>query len=156
MRISDWSSDVCSSDLLARDDGSNGTSWRIADLQRQRPLRPSPSDNTGVGHVAASGPATRRPYHVGASGGTVSWRGNVPACTLVPAGGSAGVRHMIKELRAWARVHTERDRYSTVGISFHWIMALMILFQLVCGWYMSQIGRSSGRGRVCQDVLISV
>src|SRR3546814_18830854 len=28
---------------LARDDGSNGTSWRIADLQRQRPLRPSPS-----------------------------------------------------------------------------------------------------------------
>src|SRR3546814_5042421 len=92
VRISDWSSDVCSSDL-----------------------------------------------HVGASGGTVSWRGNVPACTLVPAGGSAGVRHMIKELRAWARVHTERDRYSPVGIAFHWIMALLILFQLGWGWYMSRL-----------------
>src|SRR3546814_5591773 len=46
---------------------------------------------------------------------------------------------MIKELRAWARVHTERDRYSPVGIAFHWIMALLILFQLGWGWYMSRL-----------------
>src|SRR3546814_12468923 len=46
---------------------------------------------------------------------------------------------MIKELRVWARVHTERDRYSPVGIAFHWIMALLILFQLGWGWYMSRL-----------------
>ena len=39
---------------------------------------------------------------------------------------------MIEELRAWARKHTERDRYSPVGIAFHWVMAALILFQL--GW----------------------
>ena len=39
---------------------------------------------------------------------------------------------MIEKLRAWARRHTERDRYSPVGIAFHWVMAALILFQL--GW----------------------
>ena len=39
---------------------------------------------------------------------------------------------MIEALRAWARRHTERSRYSPVGIAFHWVMAFLVLFQL--GW----------------------
>lgn len=46
---------------------------------------------------------------------------------------------MIEELRAWARRHTEKDRYSPVGIAFHWIMAVLVLFQLGWGWYMSTV-----------------
>lgn len=42
---------------------------------------------------------------------------------------------MIERLRAWARTHTERDRYSPVGIAFHWVMAFLVLFQLGWGWY---------------------
>lgn len=44
---------------------------------------------------------------------------------------------MIERLRAWAKRHTERDRYSPVGIIFHWVMAFLVLFQLGWGWYMS-------------------
>ena len=44
---------------------------------------------------------------------------------------------MIEKLRAWARRHTEQDRYSPVGIAFHWIMAFLVLFQLGWGWYTS-------------------
>jgi cytochrome b561 len=46
---------------------------------------------------------------------------------------------MIEELRAWARGHTDRGRYSPVGIAFHWIMAFLILFQLGWGWSMSRL-----------------
>ena len=42
---------------------------------------------------------------------------------------------MIEELRAWAARHTEQDRYSPVGMAFHWVMALLVLFQLGWGWY---------------------
>lgn len=42
---------------------------------------------------------------------------------------------MIGRLRAWARAHTERDRYSPIGILFHWVMAFLVLFQLGWGWY---------------------
>ena len=46
---------------------------------------------------------------------------------------------MIAQLRAWAKRHTEEDRYSPVGVAFHWIMAFLILFQLGWGWYMSTL-----------------
>ncbi|MFN3619022.1 cytochrome b [Sphingorhabdus sp.] len=39
---------------------------------------------------------------------------------------------MIGRLRAWGNSHTERGRYSPVGIAFHWIMALLVVFQI--GW----------------------
>lgn len=42
---------------------------------------------------------------------------------------------MIERLRAWARTHTDRDRYSPVGVAFHWVMAFIVLFQLGWGWY---------------------
>ena len=44
---------------------------------------------------------------------------------------------MIERLRAWARRHTEQDRYSPVGIAFHWVMAILVLAQLAWGWYMA-------------------
>ena len=44
---------------------------------------------------------------------------------------------MIGALRVWARTHTERSRYSPVGIAFHWIMAFLVLFQLAWGFYTS-------------------
>jgi cytochrome b561 len=46
---------------------------------------------------------------------------------------------MIEALRRWARKHTERDRYSPVGIVFHWVMAALVLFQLGWGWYASDL-----------------
>ena len=42
---------------------------------------------------------------------------------------------MIKRLRAWARTHTDQNRYSPVGIIFHWVMAALVLFQLGWGYY---------------------
>jgi cytochrome b561 len=42
---------------------------------------------------------------------------------------------MIEQLRAWARKHTDQDRYSPVGIAFHWVMAALVLFQLGWGYY---------------------
>lgn len=44
---------------------------------------------------------------------------------------------MIERLRAWARRHTDDNRYSPVGIIFHWVMAFLVLFQLGWGWYAS-------------------
>lgn len=39
---------------------------------------------------------------------------------------------MLKELRAWGEKYNEQGRYTPVGITFHWVMAALILFQL--GW----------------------
>jgi len=41
---------------------------------------------------------------------------------------------IVARLRAWARGHTRRRRYSPVGIAFHWSVASLILFQLWWGW----------------------
>lgn len=46
---------------------------------------------------------------------------------------------MIERLRAWARKHSERDRYTPVGIAFHWVMAALVIFQLGWGWYMAVV-----------------
>ena len=42
---------------------------------------------------------------------------------------------MLEGLRSWARRHTEEGRYSPVGIAFHWIMAVLVLFQLAWGFW---------------------
>ncbi len=39
---------------------------------------------------------------------------------------------MIERLRAWGNSYTKRGRYSPIGITFHWVMAALILFQI--GW----------------------
>ena len=46
---------------------------------------------------------------------------------------------MIHQLRAWARTHSERGRYTPVGIAFHWVMAFLVLFQIGWGFYASWI-----------------
>ena len=42
---------------------------------------------------------------------------------------------MIERLRAWGNSHTEQGRYSPVGIAFHWLMAALVLFQIVWGFW---------------------
>ena len=44
---------------------------------------------------------------------------------------------MIGALRRWAERHTEQSRYSPVGIAYHWIMAFLVLAQLLIGWHAS-------------------
>ena len=39
---------------------------------------------------------------------------------------------MLAAIRRWASKHTEQDRYSPVGVAFHWVMAALVLFQI--GW----------------------
>lgn len=46
---------------------------------------------------------------------------------------------MLESLRNWAHGHTRAGRYSPVGIAFHWTMAVLILFQLGWGWWMSRL-----------------
>lgn len=47
---------------------------------------------------------------------------------------------MIERLRAWARTYTDAGLYSPVGIAFHWVMALLVLFQLGWGFYTGFLG----------------
>lgn len=42
---------------------------------------------------------------------------------------------MIEGLRAWAAKHVAEQRYSPIGIAFHWVMAALVLFQLGWGFY---------------------
>jgi cytochrome b561 len=46
---------------------------------------------------------------------------------------------MLKEIRAWARTHTSKRRYSPVGVAFHWVMAVFIVGMLTLGWFMGRI-----------------
>ncbi|WP_030541047.1 cytochrome b [Sphingobium sp. DC-2] len=52
---------------------------------------------------------------------------------------------MIEALRRWAATHTERSRYSPVGIAFHWIMAFLVMAQLAIGWYASILPSGGGK-----------
>lgn len=46
---------------------------------------------------------------------------------------------MLERLRRWARNHTRERRYSPVGVTFHWTVAALILFQLWWGWRTGQL-----------------
>lgn len=46
---------------------------------------------------------------------------------------------MIRAIRRWARKHSNRGRYTPVGVWFHWVMAALILYQLVAGWRMERL-----------------
>jgi cytochrome b561 len=37
----------------------------------------------------------------------------------------------------WAEGYHRRGRYSPIGVSFHWVMAAMMFFQLGHGWYLA-------------------
>ena len=42
-------------------------------------------------------------------------------------------------LRSWGAAYTREGRFSPVGVIFHWIMALLILFQLGLGWFLNLV-----------------
>lgn len=52
---------------------------------------------------------------------------------------------MIRQIRRWARRHSTRGRYTPVGIWFHWIMAALIIYQLVAGWTMERLPVGAAR-----------
>lgn len=52
---------------------------------------------------------------------------------------------MIAALRRWAKRHTERSRYSPVGIAFHWVMAALVIFQLGWGAYVGFLPPGGGK-----------
>ena len=43
---------------------------------------------------------------------------------------------MIRSLRNWAQRYRVRGKYTPVGVTFHWIMAGMVIYQLSSGWLM--------------------
>lgn len=45
---------------------------------------------------------------------------------------------MIGPIRDWAESYRERGKYTPVGVAFHWIMAALIVTQLVSGWVMQR------------------
>ncbi|WP_106639081.1 cytochrome b [Allosphingosinicella vermicomposti] len=42
-------------------------------------------------------------------------------------------------LREWARRHSDKGRYTPVGIIFHWVMAALVILQLALGWYTTRM-----------------
>ena len=52
---------------------------------------------------------------------------------------------MIRQLRRWARKHSARGRYTPVGIGFHWVMAALVLYQLLAGWRMERLAVGADR-----------
>ena len=45
---------------------------------------------------------------------------------------------MIGPLREWADHYRSRGKYTPVGTAFHWIMAAMVITQLISGWAMQR------------------
>lgn len=41
-------------------------------------------------------------------------------------------------LGEWADSYRSRGRYTPVGVAFHWVMAAVVIFQLVSGWMMQR------------------
>lgn len=46
---------------------------------------------------------------------------------------------LVGRLRDWAERHTAQGHFSPVGVLFHWTIALLILFQLGLGWWMTLV-----------------
>jgi len=45
---------------------------------------------------------------------------------------------MIRSLREWSRSFRDRGKYTPVGVTFHWIMAGLVIYQLASGWLMDR------------------
>lgn len=52
---------------------------------------------------------------------------------------------MIEALRAWARTHTIKKRYTPVGVAFHWVVAALVVFQLWWGWRTARMPVGEGK-----------
>lgn len=44
----------------------------------------------------------------------------------------------MRALNEWAQTYRARRRYTPVGVTFHWVMAAVVLFQLGTGWWMER------------------
>jgi cytochrome b561 len=49
------------------------------------------------------------------------------------------IDRLIENVLEWAAGHADEGRYSPVGIVFHWTMAVLVIFQLGLGWWMSRV-----------------
>ena len=45
---------------------------------------------------------------------------------------------MIEALRDWSKRYRDRGKYTPVGVTFHWVMAAVVIYQLVSGWMMER------------------
>lgn len=45
---------------------------------------------------------------------------------------------MIGQLRTWAERYRGRGKFTPVGVTFHWVMAGVVLYQLISGWAMQR------------------
>lgn len=45
---------------------------------------------------------------------------------------------MIHALQEWSISYRNRGKYTPVGVTFHWLMAAVVLYQLVTGWAMQR------------------
>lgn len=45
---------------------------------------------------------------------------------------------MIRRFRDWSKSFRDRGKYTPVGVTFHWVMAAVVIFQLVSGWGMQR------------------
>lgn len=45
---------------------------------------------------------------------------------------------MIERLQQWSQSYRARGKYTPVGVSFHWIMAALVIYQLYSGWMMQR------------------
>lgn len=54
---------------------------------------------------------------------------------------------MLERLRCWARKYTDAGRYSPVGVTFHWLMAALILFQIGYGFWTDVMMPGGGKLR---------
>lgn len=45
---------------------------------------------------------------------------------------------MISSLRDWAERYRGRGKYTPVGVTFHWVMAAVVIYQLGSGWLMQR------------------
>jgi cytochrome b561 len=48
-------------------------------------------------------------------------------------------------LRSWGAAYTRDGRFSPVGVFFHWVMALLIIFQLGLGWLLHLMPAGGGK-----------
>lgn len=52
---------------------------------------------------------------------------------------------MLRKIRAWARQHTSKRRYSPVGVVFHWGMAVIVVAMFWLGWSMGRLDAGSAK-----------
>ena len=45
---------------------------------------------------------------------------------------------LTRQLREWSVSYRDRGKYTPVGVTFHWLMAVLVIYQLASGWWMQR------------------